>query len=92
MQAWHSSFNAVRKEKVTLTDWSHIHLLHGEPAPVCINCGVPLTLAHILVDCPCCGEAQHVYNLHSTLTFQGTAATVFPVFWFLKAVRHATLI
>jgi hypothetical protein len=44
------------------------HAWCGEVVPVCRNCGVPLTVAHILVDCPCYGEAHHIYHLHDALS------------------------
>lgn len=47
---------------------THCHLLHGEPAPVCVNCHVPLTVSHILVNFPHYGEACCVYCVHSTLS------------------------
>jgi hypothetical protein len=62
-----SSFSAVKKEVVTLTRFrightcrSRGHLLRGEPAPVCITCGVSLTVSHILVDVPRHDEPRRV--------------------------------
>jgi hypothetical protein len=64
------SFRAVRKDEVTLTrlQIGHTrltrgHLVRGEPAPVCTRCGVPLKVAHTLVDCPRYAEARRIYHL-----------------------------
>lgn len=53
-----SSSRVMRKEEVGLVCLrigclclTHGHLLCGEPAPVCRNCDVHLTVADILVDC-----------------------------------------
>jgi hypothetical protein len=75
VQVWQSSFSVVRKEEFSLTRLrightrlTHGHLLRGEEGPVCRNCGVPLTVAHILVDCPRYSEARRIYHLHGALS------------------------
>jgi hypothetical protein len=75
VQVWQSSFSVVRKAEVSLTRFrightllTHIHLLRGEAAPVCRNCGVPLNVARILVDCPRYAEARRIYHLHEALS------------------------
>jgi hypothetical protein len=84
MQVWRSS---IRKENVTLTRlWighmhlTHFHLLHGEPAPLCITCGAPLIVAHILVDCPHYSKACYLHQLHGILTFLVTIVIAFLMF------------
>jgi hypothetical protein len=61
----------MRRDEVILTSLriDHIrltngHLLRGVPAPLCFNCDVPLTVAHIVVDCPRYGEDHRTYHLH----------------------------
>jgi hypothetical protein len=75
VQVWQSSFSVVRKEEFSLTRLrightrlTHGHLLRGEAAPVCRNCDVPLTVTHILVDCPRYGESRRIYHLHGALS------------------------
>jgi hypothetical protein len=58
VQEWQSSFRAVRKDGAALsrprigrTRLMHDPLLRGEPAPAYSLCGVPLTVAYVLVDC-----------------------------------------
>jgi hypothetical protein len=70
---------------------THGNLLHGEPAPFCINCGVPLTVAQILVDCPHYGEARHIY-LHSAPSdiLGDDCCSVFNGIAFINAVWLAT--
>ena len=31
---------------------THVHLLEGNPQPYCDDCLVPLTVRHLLVECP----------------------------------------
>jgi hypothetical protein len=97
VQAWYSSFNDVRKEEVKLsrlrishTRLTHGHLLRGEPTPVCSNCGVPLTVAHILEDCPRYDKARHVYHLQGALS--DDRCSVPYVLAFITAVGLATSI
>jgi hypothetical protein len=75
VQVWQPSFSIVRNKEVSLTRLrighsrlTHGHLLRGEAGPVCRNCGVPLTVSHILVDCPRYGEARHIYYLNGALS------------------------
>lgn len=67
------SCSSARKEEVmpTCLQVGHIHLtlghlLHGELALVCIYCGVPLSVSHILVYCLCYSKV-HLYYLHGML-------------------------
>jgi hypothetical protein len=50
------------------TRLTHGYLLRGEPAPFYINCDVPHTVLHILVDCPYYGEASRAYQLQGALS------------------------
>jgi len=57
---WPSSNQRVRRNEVILTRLrlghtrlTHGHLMRGEPIPAyCMNCLVPLTVSHFLVECP----------------------------------------
>jgi hypothetical protein len=101
LQEWHSSFSAIRNEEVMLTCLqightclTHGHLLCSELAPFYINCDVPLPLSHILVDCPCYGEAHCVYHLHGILSdMLGDHHSVSNVLAFFKCSRacHVSL-
>jgi hypothetical protein len=101
VQAWHSSYSAVRKGEVTLTQRqighthiSHGHLLRGEPIPLCINCGIPLSVVHILKDCPRYGEARNIYHLHGVLSdiLLDDCHCISSVLAFINAVGLATSI
>jgi hypothetical protein len=74
VQEWQSSFRAVRKDEVALkrlrichTHPTHGHFLRGQPEPVCTHCGVPLTAARILMDCPRYTEARRMSPWHRNL-------------------------
>ena len=56
---WPSSKNNVRKMETILTRLrighthiTHSHLMEGRAAPYCGSCIVPLTVEHLLVECP----------------------------------------
>jgi hypothetical protein len=44
----------------------HGYLLHGDMAPVCIYCGIPFTVFHILFECLLYDE-HRTFHLHSML-------------------------
>jgi hypothetical protein len=51
-------------------DWScltHGHLLHSELAPIYTDCGIPLSVLHILMEYWCYDGAHCTFNLHGTL-------------------------
>ena len=59
ISVWQTSRRIIRKQETILTRLrightrlTHIHLLRGEPPPLCEECYVPLTVNHILVECP----------------------------------------
>ena len=60
IKQWQSSNQKIRKYEVMLarlrighTRLSHGHLMRGEPLPpYCDGCLVPLTVKHILIECP----------------------------------------
>ena len=65
LKPWRSSLRRNRREEVTLcrlrighTYATHGYLLRGEDAPTCLRCREPLTVAHILLSCPCFGESR----------------------------------
>src|SRR5207253_5881197 len=56
---WHSSFRASRREEVVIarlrvghTYLTHNYLLCGQVRPDCPMCAEPLTVQHVLLDCP----------------------------------------
>lgn len=65
---WHTSCRRDRRQETALTRLrightrlTHGHLLTGTPPPYCDDCVVPLTVEHILVECPtyATGRARH---------------------------------
>lgn len=59
IKPWPSSYNKVRRVEVVLTRLrightrlTHGHLMEGRPLPYCDDCLVPLTIKHILAECP----------------------------------------
>lgn len=57
--AWKSSAQKQRKSEILLTRLrighcrlSHRYLMEGAPAPYCEDCLVPLTVKHVLAECP----------------------------------------
>ena len=56
---WTSSRQSLRRHEVILTRLrightllTHGHLMEGRPPPYCTDCIVPLTVSHILLECP----------------------------------------
>jgi hypothetical protein len=49
------------------TRLTHGFLLRGEDAPICAHCGSPLSVVHILIDCPFHQEARDIYQLYGTI-------------------------
>jgi hypothetical protein len=46
---------------------THGFLLRGEDAPICAHCDSPLSVVHILIDCPFYQVARDTYQLHGTI-------------------------
>jgi hypothetical protein len=101
VRVWTSSFRSIRRDEVIRTrlriGHTHLtsgHLLRDVPAPLCFNCDAPLTVAHIMVDCPRYGEARRTYQLHGALSdmLGDDHSTVSRVLAFVNAVGLATLI
>jgi ribonuclease HI len=42
----------ITRLRIGHTRFTHVHLLLGNPAPVCQQCKVGMTVAHILIECP----------------------------------------
>lgn len=40
---------------------THVHLMEGNPQPYCDDCLVPLTIRHLLVECPSLEDERHIY-------------------------------
>lgn len=71
---WYSSSTLSRKQDILLrrlrighTALTHTHLLKGDPRPVCASCNVPLSVQHILLQCPQFTSARRQTNLSSNL-------------------------
>jgi hypothetical protein len=99
VQTWRSSFIAIRKEEVILTRlWightrlTYGHLLCGELSSFCNNWGTPLTVSHILVDCPRYAKARHLYHLNGALPemLGDDRRSISNVLGFLNTVGMAT--
>jgi hypothetical protein len=74
VQEWQSPLGAVRKDQVTLkrlqigpTRLTHGPLLGRQPAPDCAHCGVPLTVANVLVGGPAYAEARCICHLDDVI-------------------------
>ena len=59
VQVWRTSHRSVRREEVLLaririghSRLTHKNLLDGDPPPYCEECLVPLTIEHIITECP----------------------------------------
>jgi hypothetical protein len=72
-QDWQWLVRAVRRDEINLTrlQIGHTCLAHehlrGQPAPVFTHCGVPLTVARILVDCRRYAEARRICHLEGVI-------------------------
>ena len=71
---WGTSYHSHRRREVLLARLrighcriTHQHLLLGEPPPYCGGCVVPLTVDHILTECPeFDGQRTRAFGLHRT--------------------------
>ena len=64
-----------RKQSVILTRLrighsrlTHSHLLKGEPSPKCSHCDIPITIKHILTDCPALNRERQRYFSSANIT------------------------
>jgi kelch-like protein 2/3 len=74
VRACQSSCCHTRTDQVILTRRrnGHSHLTHGfllrgEDAPMCVHCDSPLSVVHIISNCPPFQEARDIYQLHGTI-------------------------
>jgi hypothetical protein len=58
IEVWYCFISSIREEEVLLaglriehTRLTHGHLLRGDPTPLCVHCGLPLAISHILLEC-----------------------------------------
>ena len=58
-ESWETSKRPNRREEIVLcrlrlghTRYTHSYIINRDPRPECVDCGCPLTVQHILVDCP----------------------------------------
>ena len=95
---WHTSCRRSRREEVTLarlrighTRKTHEHLLNNEVAPYCEGCLVPLTVHHILSECPEFSEERiRLYGQASvplTEILKDKELTVATLFTFLSDIN-----
>lgn len=73
---WHSSLKSRRMEiiltrlRIGHTLLTHGHLMERRPPPFCDDCLVPLTVAHLLLECPSLAEERLAFlNVPSDGTF-----------------------
>ena len=50
---------ALCRLRIGHTRLTHSFLMSGDPIPYCEDCLVPLTVKHLLVECPSSGEARY---------------------------------
>ena len=68
VQPWASSYRKSRRDEILLcrlrighTQLTHSFLLRNQHAPYCDDCIVPLTVQHVLAECPTFEEARRRY-------------------------------
>lgn len=68
IEVWNTSCRKIRQEERILcrlrighTRYTHGHLMCGDLPPYCDNCIVPLTVEHVLVECPDHNEARDLH-------------------------------
>lgn len=78
----------VTRLRIGHTRFTHCHLLLGEPVPICKHCSVPITVIHILIDCPHFRRhrAYHFCIHPSSLNFLLCNPPHFNLFNFLKHI------
>jgi len=71
---WHTPSNVSRHADVITTrarfghtNLTHVHLITKEDQPVCSNCKTPLSIQHIVLDCPKFTSSRHILNHPSTM-------------------------
>ena len=76
---WSSSFRANKHQEVSLcrlrighTYATHGHLLRGDERPVCSRCREPVTVKHVLLECPRYARqrARHLGHLSQSVTLK----------------------
>jgi hypothetical protein len=45
----------------------HDHLFRDDPAPLCVLCGLPVTISHILLECPRYNKDHRTFHLQGAL-------------------------
>ena len=77
VKKWPSSFHKERKVEVVLTRLrightrlTHGHLMERRHAPYCDNCIVPLTVKHIITECPDYNEERLLYFGNGAVTME----------------------
>ena len=72
---WTSSRHRNRRSEVVLarlrighTRFTHVHLLTKDQPPLCNSCQEPVTVKHILIDCPIYSAIRKQYHLSQDLS------------------------
>ena len=93
IRAWECKLARLRFGHTVLT---HSYLMSGDQRPYCEDCLVPLTIVHVLLECPSMADARRAHlwpNENVPLTLQsllgtfGPASSSGPLSAFLKAVN-----
>ena len=105
VKLWISSSNRNRKHEVVLTrlrighcKLTHGHLMEGHPPPFCLDCLVPLTVKHVLAECPSYQQQRRRYlsilpnrrdadNLMKELPEDSRGFNIDLIIEFLKAIN-----
>jgi len=98
---WSTSARRNRREEVTLcrlrighTHMTHSYLLNKSPQPICQNCSVPLSVRHVLIDCPAYSAIRSRLSLSSSLPdlLRDDERSVSQLFIFLRSRNLLSLI
>ena len=97
VKAWSTACRRSRREEITLarlrmghTRSTHEYLLKGEPQPYCEDCLIPLTVTHIMAECPNFNEERRRYfGLNNSLEniLKDDELSVQSVFRYLNSIR-----
>lgn len=71
---WHPQNNIPRRSEIINTrtrightNLTHIHIIKREEHPLCSQCNVPLSIKHIVLDCPLHVNARDILNQPSSM-------------------------
>ena len=97
VKMWSTSCRKSRREEVILsrlrvghTRCTHEYLLKGEPQPYCEDCLVPLTITHILAECPNFNEQRRRFlgqNTSLNVILRDSEQSVQSIFKYLHSIN-----